>query len=83
MLMKSEYTIFRPIHWRQDYILIVNKEGSLKKLLLPFRVKQQTTQIIFIVDAVRSTKESKILYLIKGRAYNHSLFIIVTYPLHF
>lgn len=61
-------------------ILVINGSGMLRQLFVPFRVVANyipgKTKQVFIVDEVQSTKEDKLVYVINGKLYYHSQFVI-------
>ena len=59
-------------------VLVVNKSGLLKQLFTPFQVfvMKANAKQVFIVDEVNTTKEDKLIYLINGKYYYHSNFVI-------
>jgi hypothetical protein len=59
-------------------VLVVNQSGLLKQLFTPFQVyaMKANTKQLFIVDEVNTTNEDKLIYLINGKYYYHSFFVI-------
>lgn len=59
-------------------VLVVNQSGLLRQVFTPFFVyaKDSETRLVFIVDEVNTTKEDKLIYLINGKYYYHSNFVI-------
>lgn len=59
-------------------VLVVNQSGLLRQVYTPFQVYviKANTKQVFIVDEVNTTNEDKLLYLINGKYYYHSNFVI-------
>jgi hypothetical protein len=64
-------------------LLVINASGGLIRLICPFRVvlkdpnAGKTTLKILMVDAVHSSKEHILVYIIQKQPYPFNLFIIL------
>jgi hypothetical protein len=71
------------LHVNPDSILVITREGLLKRLKCPFRVVLNEsinvleTDVEYNVQAVYLSNENVMLYVIRGNCYYYFYFIIL------